>query len=111
MRKDLNGRLIIREALHVTVLVQIGSYGLMYRINQLPQDKAVNIMLSLTLWAICLIDLWFVLLVPDPPNQESDVEKIVKDRKNGFVLGVAGTVVILVIFLMQIITGSIIPFA
>ena len=78
-KKERTGRQIIRETLRIAWLVQAGAYTLMQRLNELPQDKTINIMLSLTLWA--------------------------------FALGVAGTAAILVIFVMQVITGSIIPFA
>lgn len=81
------------------------------RLNELPQDKTINIMLSLTLWAFGLVGLWFDFLVPEPVAPEADKEKVEKDRKTAFALGVAGTAAILVIFVMQVITGSIIPFA
>ena len=76
----------------------------------MPQDKAINIMLSLTLWAFCLVGLWFDFLVPEPIAPEADKEKGEKDRKTAFALGVAGTAAILVIFVMQVIAGSIFPF-
>ena len=41
----------------------------------------------------------------------ADKEKVEKDRKTAFALGVVGTAAILVIFVMQVITGSIVPFA
>ena len=55
--------------------------------------------------------LWFDFLVPEPVAPEADKEKVEKDRKTAFALGVVGTAAILVIFVMQVITGSIIPFA
>ena len=81
------------------------------RLNELPQDKTINIMLSLTLWAFGLVGLWFDFLVPEPVAPEADKEKVEKDRKTAFALGAVGTAAILVIFVMQVITGSIIPFA
>lgn len=107
-KKERTGRQIIRETLRITWLVQAGAYTLMQRLNELPQDKTINIMLSLTLWAFGLVGLWFDFLVPEPV---ADKEKVEKDRKTAFALGVAGTAAILVIFVMQVITGSIIPFA
>lgn len=106
-KKERTGRQIIRETLRITWLAQAGAYTLMQRLNELPQDKTINIMLSLTLWAFGLVGLWFDFLVPEP----ADKEKAEKDRKTAFALGVAGTAAILVIFVMQVITGSIIPFA
>ena len=64
MKKDINGRQVVREALRITTLVQMGAYILMYQLGQLPENKAVNILLSLALWAICTLDLWFVILLP-----------------------------------------------
>lgn len=110
-KKERTGRQIIRETLRITWLVQAGAYTLMQRLNELPQDKTINIMLSLTLWAFGLVGLWFDFLVPEPVALEADKEKVEKDRKTAFALGVAGTAAILVIFVMQVITGSIIPFA
>ena len=94
-KKERTGRQIIRETLRITWLVQAGAYTLMQRLNELPQDKTINIMLSLTLWAFGLVGLWFDFLVPEPVAPEADKEKAA----------------ILVIFVMQVITGSIIPFA
>lgn len=110
-KKERTGRQIIRETLRIAWLVQAGAYTLMQRLNELPQDKTINIMLSLTLWAFGLVGLWFDFLVPEPVAPEADKEKAEKDRKTAFALGVAGTAAILVIFVMQVITGSIIPFA
>ena len=123
-KKERTGRQIIRETLRITWLVQAGAYTLMQRLNELPQDKTINIMLltrrwmksmnimlSLTLWAFGLVGLWFDFLVPEPVAPEADKEKVEKDRKTAFALGVVGTAAILVIFVMQVITGSIIPFA
>ena len=109
-KKERTGRQIIRETLRITWLVQAGAYTLMQRLNELPQDKTIKIMLSLTLWAFGLVGLWFDFLVPEPVAPEADKEKVEKDRKTAFALGVAGTAAILVIFVMQVITGSIIPF-
>lgn len=111
MKKDFDGRFIIRQALRVVLTVQIGAYGLMYELNDLPQNKAVNIMLSLTLWAIFLVALWFIYLVPEPPKEDADMEKVEKDRKNGFMMTIAATVAAVAIFIMQVITGRLIPFA
>lgn len=83
----------------------------MQRLNELPQDKTINIMLSLTLWAFGLVGLWFDFLVPEPIAPEADKEKAEKDRKTAFALGAVGTAAILVFFVMQVITGSIFPFA
>lgn len=55
MKKDINGRQVVREALRITTLVQMGAYILMYQLGQLPENKAVNILLSLALWAICTL--------------------------------------------------------
>ena len=104
-KKERTGRQIIRETLRIAWLVQAGAYTLMQRLNELPQDKTINIMLSLT------VGLWFDFLVPEPVAPEADKEKVEKDRKTAFALGVVGTAAILVIFVMQVITGSIIPFA
>ena len=103
-KKERTGRQIIRETLRIAWLVQAGAYTLMQRLNELPQDKTINIMLG-------LVGLWFDFLVPEPVAPEADKEKVEKDRKTAFALGVAGTAAILVIFVMQVITGSIIPFA
>lgn len=65
-KKERTGRQIIRETLRITWLVQAGAYTLMQRLNELPQDKTINIMLSLTLWAFGLVGLWFDFLVPEP---------------------------------------------
>ena len=97
-KKERTGRQIIRETLRITWLVQAGAYTLMQRLNELPQDKTINIMLSLTLWAFGLVGLWLDFLVPEPVAPEADKEKVEKDA-------------ILVFFVMQVITGSIIPFA
>ena len=72
MKKDINGRQVVREALRITTLVQMGAYILMYQLGQLPENKAVNILLSLALWAICTLDLWFVILLPDPIDSCAD---------------------------------------
>ena len=109
-KKERTGRQIIRETLRIAGLVQVGAYTLMQGLNELPQDKTINIMLSLTLWAFLLVGIWFDFLVPEPIAPEADKEKVEKGRKTAFALGVAGTVAILVIFVMQVITGSIFPF-
>lgn len=44
MKKDINGRQVVREALRITTLVQMGAYILMYQLGQLPENKAVNIL-------------------------------------------------------------------
>lgn len=111
MKKDINGRQVVREALRITTLVQMGAYILMYQLGQLPENKAVNILLSLALWAICTLDLWFVILLPDSIDSCADKENAEKDRKSGLVLCVLGTIGIFAVFVMQIISGSIIPFA
>lgn len=111
MKKDINGQQVVREALRITTLVQMGAYILMYQLGQLPENKAVNILLSLALWAICTLDLWFVILLPDPIDSCADKENAEKDRKSGLVLCVLGTIGIFAVFVMQIISGSIIPFA
>ena len=54
-KKERTGRQIIRETLRIAWLVQAGAYTLMQRLNELPQDKTINIMLSLTLWAFGLV--------------------------------------------------------
>ena len=110
-KKEKTGRQIISETLRIAWLVQGGAYALMSKQGQLPQDKAINIMLSLALWAFLLVWIWFDFLVPEPIAPEADKEKVEKDRKTAFALVVACTVAILVIFVMQVITGSIIPFA
>ena len=79
MKKDINGRQVVREALRITTLVQMGAYILMYQLGQLPENKAVNILLSLALWAICTLDLWFVILLPDPIDSCADKENAEKD--------------------------------
>ena len=58
-----------------------GAYTLMQRLNELPQDKTINIMLSLTLWAFGLVGLWFDFLVPEPVAPEADKEKVEKTGK------------------------------
>ena len=68
-KKERTGRQIIRETLRITWLVQAGAYTLMQRLNELPQDKTINIMLSLTLWAFGLVGLWFDFLVPEPAGR------------------------------------------
>ena len=45
-KKERTGRQIIRETLRITWLAQAGAYTLMQRLNELPQDKTINIMLS-----------------------------------------------------------------
>lgn len=67
----------------ITWLAQAGAYTLMQRLNELPQDKTINIMLSLTLWAFGLVGLWFDFLVPEPIAPEADKEKAGKGPENG----------------------------
>lgn len=50
-KKEKTGRQIISETLRIAWLVQGGAYALMSKQGQLPQDKTINIMLSLALWA------------------------------------------------------------
>lgn len=45
-KKERTGRQIIRETLRITWLAQAGAYTLMQRLNELPQDKTINIMLN-----------------------------------------------------------------
>lgn len=70
--------------------MQAGAYTLMQRLNELPQDKTINIMLCLTLWAFGLVGLWFDFLVPEPVAPEADKEKVEKDRKTAFGAGRGG---------------------
>ena len=109
-KKEKTGRQIISETLRIAWLVQGGAYALMSKQGQLPQDKTINIMLSLALWAFFLARIWFDLLVPAPIEPEADQGKTDKDRKVALTLAVIVTAVVLVVFVMQVITGSIIPF-
>lgn len=111
MKKKFNWRDIISEVLRITMIVQLGTYGLMHQLNELPQNKTINIMLGLTALAVFLVGLWFPYLIPNSPKEDDDMEKLGKDRKIGFAIIIVATVAAVAIFIMQVITGSLIPFA
>lgn len=111
MKKKFNWRDIISEVLRITMIVQLGTYGLMHQLNELPQNKTINIMLGLTALAVFLVGLWFPYLIPNSPKEDDDMEKLEKDRKIGFAIIIVATVAAVAIFIMQVITGSLIPFA
>lgn len=110
MKKKFNWRDIISEVLRITMIVQLGTYGLMHQLNELPQNKTINIMLGLTALAVFLVGLWFPYLIPNSPKEDDDMEKLGKDRKIGFAIIIVATVAAVAIFIMQVITGSLIPF-
>ena len=79
MKKKFNWRDIISEVLRITMIVQLGTYGLMHQLNELPQNKTINIMLGLTALAVFLVGLWFPYLIPNSPKEDDDRGVLLKN--------------------------------